>query len=497
MLILLPNTHLLHQVERDMLILDPTFAHPLYPEAPGQKGKRLFAILDSLDKPGKKVSDPIVTATPPVDTYERKRGAAVLLARPKDFEMQGDNILTTGVKTIIVDEPDTMLPRLPSRHEKNLELAKHQVNRHPPPLVQVMYRVLGIRDTQHLEDFEPGRTDSDLRRPSKGRIESLFLDFSRRHDIQTVWTSGTLSHALRRFNKLRGWVRGKEDLVDLDFTAEASPRLVAIREQALQMDRILPEHSSASQDVTATSISGVEPEHYALVVDPFNGHIESLDPTSGASVGSSVEPEKGTIPQTILDTLGLVHSASPPPPGTYALAICPEGTSLDTLQNHLQYVGIASIHLRPEILQDVSILDPDKDDNAPILLARRSVVAGLHLPRLHTVYMIEGLGVNVEKTGTKEFLDLITFYRVAAGRLGRLGTNGETEQSPKQRIISIVNQGSPNERILNHMFFGRFSGTQPLKIRETDDEYLPKRWKLSHWDTAELRKTIQELMKAE
>jgi hypothetical protein len=499
-LVFFPNTHLLHQVERDLLLLDPSFFHPEHPFAPHEEGPRLFTVLITQDQPGKKGALLDAGGRAKQLTVPKDIGSTpALLATPKDFMQQKDHIDVDHVRTVFVDEPDAMMPQLPGRHMNSMEIKKLAINRHPPPLVHAMNLVLGIRDTREgqsdAREKSPKKKDKrSIMQKSKERV--LALDFSGRKDIQTIWTSGTLDSALRRFTKTRGWIRTKDHLVDLNFAPLASQQQVEIREHA--MNGAEGEEAQVRTD-PITSITGVEPEHYALTVDVEDGGVRALTPAAlRAPKVSLPPPTKGGLQPTMVEALGLLHTASPPPPGTYALAVCPEGTSLDTVQAELTSLGIASLHLRPEILHDISVLEPEEGDEAPIFLARRSVVPGLHLPRLHTIYLLNGLDIG-EGVKSVAIRDRVNFYEVAAGRVGRLGMGSGTqgEQGSRQRVISIVNRGTADETLLGELFFGQYS-VRPGQEKELKQgsEVVP-RWRLAPWDEGEFKRTVRALIDAQ
>lgn len=488
LVVLLPTRHLVNQVAASLLLLDPSFRHPSYPSLPHEVMPRLFTVLEEKPKTeGSAMEDPKgkqPVASPPASSL-------ILLCTPKDFLAQKDSLDMSHIRSVIIDEPDSMLPSLPGRHINPGALHDHPINKHPPPLVNAINHILDIRPV--IVETEPEITlDQEApsvsfkKRPKRG--PSLNVDFSHKRNIQTIWTSGTLDSAFRRFALTRGWTRGKEQLADLDFTSTASERQVALREEAA----VIPGKKGTSPAEPVSAIRGVEPDHYAITVDD-TGDMDVISQRSLELENEEDIPivDDGAVHPILIESLAMLHTTSPPPDGSYALVVCPEGTSLDKLHQELAGLGVPSIHLEPEILQDVESVVPEDRDTAPILIARRSVVPGLHLPRLHTVYLVGGL--DVSETYKAAFIrEKVGFYNVVAGRVGRLGT--KTEDEPRQRVISIVPKDGRDEKVLGELFFGRYSVRGGLEGRLSKGEKVDKRWSLKHWDLAETERIAARLV---
>ena len=203
-LILAPTYHLLNQINGDLLALDPTWPRrsALATGSTNQIDTPLTSVLNaaSLDETGNVQLD-----TP------------IVLATPKDLHSVIDKVDAPDLKMIFIDEPDSMLPLLPSRQLRKDQLAKHRINKHPPPVASVLDSILQIRSLSATSEDE--RTDS-----------SPLTDMSHRRDIQTVWTSATLPEDFKWFATRRGWLRSSE-LVDLNYGRGASERDVTERER--------------------------------------------------------------------------------------------------------------------------------------------------------------------------------------------------------------------------------------------------------------------------
>ena len=471
--ILLPTSHLVSQVERDMSSLaDST------------------SLFTSLTAGSSKIDS---TATYP----------PILLATPREISSRLDEVPLSSVETLFIDEPDSMLPPLPPRYMNGKTLMRHRVNRHPPPIVGVMNLILG---------FVPVISDKPK------RDVTLSLDFSGRRDVQTVWTSGTLGGDLRRFTFMRKWVKGSGNIANLDFTSWASPNRVAEREKVLRGDQV------GSTGNSMSNVAGIEPDHFALVIDPAYGDLSSMTDKS-LSVQYNREPARSTGPATpvgstgtldpeLLESIALLQSTSPPPLGTISLAVPPEGTSIDKMAEELRSLGISAIPLTPETISNLPSVISQDYDSAPILLARRSTIPGLHLPNLHTIYMIGGLdvaGLPVSQQDKHGRFTREVFYDVLAGRLGRLGTTPlaldvDGEVALHQRVVSVVLGGSEDEVRLAQMFFGMSnkpkeqSGQEVRSTEEdgsekepsVDQDVRPKR-ELKKWNVDELYETIEVL----
>lgn len=144
----------------------------------------------------------------------------------------------------------------------------------------------------------------------------------------------------------------------------------------------------------------------------------------------------------------------------------------------LAELGIPAINLQPELIPDVDSLIPEPGQTPPVLLAKRSAVPGLHLPRLHTIYMLNGLDTS-STFKAAQVKDRMTFYGVAAGRVGRLGMDDKS-----QRVISLVTRNSRDARMLAEMFYGRYRTTKQGEDR---------RYNLAAWDVDAMHREVERM----
>ena len=489
--VLLPSTHLLYQVERDLLALDPAFVNADHPLSPNEDNPPLFTLLAPTHTRSSKGKDTRPTQeeakdTEPVRTDTEVHNSPILLATPKDFMQQIQRLNTSQVSTIFLDEPDTMLPALPSRHLTGVDLRKHPVNRHPPPIVHALNHLLNIKVT--LTDAKT--TAKMKKRKDVPDLHAVADRSSRRSEVQTIWTSGTMDAALRKFTKQRGWVRRTEEIVDLVFTPGAKEHQVEVREAA-------QEQAGKKVEVRTepiSSVTGIQPDHFVLTVDVDTGDIDTITSDSLTVQGQpGLELQGGALWPTMLEALALIHTTSPPPPGTYALAVPPEGTSLDGLADELSTLGLPTLHLRPELIPNVTALEPTADEPAPIFVARRSIVAGLHLPKLHTIYMLNGLDATA-LTKSAGIRERVAFYDIAAGRVGRLGMGEVEGQKVKQRIISLVPKDSKDENMLGELFYGRYSVRAGLEEDLAKGQEVEKKWEVKEWDLDGMRNAVGDIV---
>ncbi|AFR95207.1 hypothetical protein C343_03299 [Cryptococcus neoformans C23] len=390
------------------------------------------------------------------------------------------NLDTPQLTHIFLDEPDTMVGSLPSRHATSRDLYRHPLIRHPPPIVHAITQLLGIKITRDGT-----------------------LDFAkRRNGINTVWTSATMGREFKRFVKTRGWVRRGNRVVDLDFSPSASDNKRLIRERLLQAIGVSPNDGpqlgkSAKGKRGRKGQEQKEPEHHVILVDHETGDFAPLTPTSDLT-GFTPQPKyqpassSSSSQRYILETLALLHATSPPPPGKYSLALPPEGTSLDQLGEALASLGVSTSLLTPEVLR-VGIPPVAEGVAPPILLAARSSVPGLHLPQLQTVYMLGGLdiqGLSQAQRKNKGVGDRMRFYDTVTGRLGRLGTDAvvdaSIEEGETQKVVSLVLAGSEEHDKLAKMFFGDVKGN-----KEDEEIEVVKRKKLSEWDMESLNQILE------
>nr|XP_031861943.1 uncharacterized protein CI109_002773 [Kwoniella shandongensis]KAA5529015.1 hypothetical protein CI109_002773 [Kwoniella shandongensis] len=428
--ILVPTPHLAHQVCDHLTRLS---------SASSSSSESVFTLLRSLQT---------VTTTTKASSLPIP-DTPIIVATPKVLAEY--DLTLPHLTHIFLDEPDTMTGQVPPRYTAGKNLAHHRINRHPPPIVDVMNRLLGIK-MDH-----------------QGR-----LDFTgRRDDVTTIWTSATMGREFKRFVKTRGWVKKGKGVVDLDFTEGATDKQVELRERLLSAV-VATTASGVPKPVEGSKIeTGVvearnshaqsEPEHYALVIDPDDGAISPLDqdPTPLALVKRTITSfdESGQLSSYLLETLALLHATSPPPSGAYALALPPEGVSLDQLGRDLSELGVSTSILTPEVLQ--LGLPPVTDEDAPpILLAQRSSLPGLHLNELHTIYLLSGLdcaGLSPSQKKSGGVVERMKFYNLVVGRLGRLGTtqsgDDDLDLAARQKVVSVVMRGSEEEKRLKDLFF--------------------------------------------
>ncbi|WVO12582.1 hypothetical protein L204_100187 [Cryptococcus depauperatus] len=381
---------------------------------------------------------------------------------------------TPALTHIFLDEPDTLLGPLPSRHTSSRNLSSHPLIRHPPPIVSILTSLLDITITSHGK-----------------------LDFSRRRDeTNTIWTSATLTRDFKRFLKTRGWVRRGNRVVDLDFTQNASTNKKIFRQKILEA--VGAADHAAGLDRFERDARQKKPEHNVMLVNPVTGDMVPMDrDTPSMAQPSSIIPSIKLHP-FILENFALLHSVDPPPAGTYSLALPPEGVSLEQVGRDLDELNIPTSILTPEVLQfglpsfSSSTTQAEGRGEAaslPILLAARSSIPGIHLPLLHRVYLLSGMDVSSLTPAQRKNRGMesrVTFYDIVTGRLGRLGMTTDVEATAKvgeQKVVSIVLAETEEHTSLYKMFFpdSKQSSLDNGADTETEGERQPRR-KLGRWD---------------
>jgi len=318
----------------------------------------------------------------------------------------------------------------------------------------------------------------------------------------------------------RGWLR-EDDAVDLAFTVDADQRQRENSEALLgTLDR---DNNIMTNDQGRVGVVAIEPDHFVLTVDEETSDVKSMSEDAIAELEEShlsQDPRNtvGQLSSTLLETLALIHTTSPPPPGSYALAFPPEGCSLDKIASELSSFGIPAYHLTPELFSsDLGAIAGQADNTAPpILLAKRSAVYGLHLADLHTVYLPGGLDLaslpasqNLQITKASHRAREI-FYEVVAGRVGRLGTKLGTQAGPqdRQRIITLVLTGSEEEEGMRCIMFPRNSPKKEMRESEEEQEAEgadrevrvergKRRYRLREWDVEGMGRMVGRYMKDE
>lgn len=357
---------------------------------------------------------------------------------------------------VFVDEVDTQLGPLPSSRATPAQLKRHPSRLHTPAVASALNSLFGI---------------TVLRDGS--------IDFSRRREITSVFSSATLDNNARRHIYGKGWVRPKgerafKSVVDLDFSANATPRQVELRETMAQI--------AARAGAVAAEPGQRKPRHYAFTVGaegriaPLDlqrtesqGYVppvldeagrqvdlDSLPLKKGNGAAAAAKPRPG-LPVTLLEGMAYLHTTVPPPPGTYSLAVLPDGASISSASTELEALGLTVLPLVPEVLAG-GVSPPALDAPHIMLLTTRAAVPGLHLPHLHSIYLVNGLDVSklskaAKEAGGREGQSLV--YSIITGRLGRFATEVYDAERP-QRVVSIVQDDSYEEWALRHLFGEKF-----------------------------------------
>ncbi|BEJ16992.1 hypothetical protein CspHIS471_0603930 [Cutaneotrichosporon sp. HIS471] len=381
---------------------------------------------------------------------EADMNARVLLGTPRAFlslagkkrnMSLGDRL--RGVTHVFVDEIDSQIGSLPHARMTKNQLERHPSRKHTPAVADALDSLFGIRQTDG------------------------YTDFSGRKSITSVFSSATLDNNTRRHIYGRGWVRPKggaaaKQILDLDFSAAATPRQVALRETMAQI--------AAREGAVSAQPIQRKPKHYAFSVSP-EGKLSALDLERSGFMPPVVD-EKGReidldtlplrrsankprpgLPVTLLEGMAFLHATVPPPSGTYSLAVLPDGASVAGATAELAALGLNVIPLVPEVLEG-GVEPPPAEAPHIMLLTTRAAVPGLHLPHLHSIYLLNGLDVSklsksAKMAGGREGQSLV--YSIITGRLGRMATEVGDPQNP-QRVVSIVQHDSYEEWALRHMF---------------------------------------------
>ncbi|CAK9784468.1 hypothetical protein CC85DRAFT_284754 [Cutaneotrichosporon oleaginosum] len=386
---------------------------------------------------------------------EADLNARVLLGTPRSFlalagkkrnMTLGDRL--KGVTHVFVDEIDSQIGPLPHSRMTKSQLERHPSRKHTPAVADALNSLFGIKVKQ-----------------------DGYIDFSGRKNITSVFSSATLDNTTRRHIYGRGWVRPKggaatKHILDLDFSAAATPKQVALRDT---MAVIAKRAGAVSAQPTQR-----KPRHYAFSVSPEgkivpldlarpgdSGFIPPVVDEKGREIDLDTLPLKGKsankprpgLPVTLLEGMAYLHATVPPPSGTYSLAVLPDGASVTGATTELAALGLNVIALVPEVLEG-GIEPPPATAPHIMLLTTRAAVPGLHLPHLHSIYLLNGLDVSklsksAKMAGGREGQSLV--YSIITGRLGRLATEVGDPANP-QRVVSIVQHDSYEEWALRHMF---------------------------------------------
>ncbi|OCF58904.1 hypothetical protein L486_03397 [Kwoniella mangroviensis CBS 10435] len=442
----------------------------------------------------------------------------IIISTPKDlqyYDLSPKSI--PFLRYIFIDEPEHLIGPIPSRHSTSQMLISHPLFRHPPPIVSALNDLLNILPAL------PSRRQKE---------EGGILDYSERRDeINTIWVSSGMNKDLKRFIKMRGWIRKsnrhvKDGLIDLDFTQGASGKLKDVRNRLLGAveERITKRSTTQIKENQNQNVAGIEdeggvkkanidgheqiePEHHVLVIDPKDGSINSLDlhaPTLQDDPTKEVEDDNGEdevirkreIPIEMIETLSLIHATTSSPSKGYSLILPPEGISLNILSEELANLGISSLILTPDLVNiSLSQLDElqrqnrdeaeEENGELPLLLGTRSSIPGLHLPELQTIYLLDGLdvkGLSKKQRKSGGVKDRYGWYNLVKGRLGRLGSKAIGRE--RQRVVSLVMGGTEEEMRLRELF-GKNENVNGIKLQ------------LKDWDMKGLEDALSEMMRVE
>lgn len=395
------------------------------------------------------------------DTIPEEVTEPLVISTPKIYLQSG---LDLRPDWVLIDEPDAMLGPLPPRHIEPERLAQHPIYRHPPPLTKALDHLFDIPAAPERREVR-GKRQRERERRSPALQER---DLSRRRAIRTAWCSATLQSKIKNYAFRHGWSR---QAADLNWTPGASEGQLAARESI---------EAIAAQIGVATDASmGVRPQHYLIEVSATG----ALRPVSQADVeedkeeyerapwqGSSeprppwqyVPEEEGEdVDETrplhkdspvFTEAVALLQTLAPPPDGKYALILPPGRVSLTAIADELDKLGVASAPLVPEAI--AAGIPPPRPGTNPVIIASRESLTGIHLPELHTVYLINGLDVgsmSKQQRVNGGRLERGIVYQRITGRLGRLGTNVEGKP---QRVISLLPVGKREMRALTHTLDG-------------------------------------------
>lgn len=313
--------------------------------------------------------------------------------------------LSRSLQLIMADEIDAMLRPLPGRFKtftSERERQRHPFFRHPPAIVRLLDDMLGL-----------------------GQVAEA------RRQVQTVWSSATLNSVVRGFIQRSRWIRKEEQTV-IDTTSVPNP---AIPHQ--------PAHLTESDQAKTI--------HYCLTIDPLTGHVRNLGTNaSDTSVADYVDPDpndpalKEKVHPLMVENLALLHAVRNSQENKgQSLVIVPDGTSMSKLQDSLAALGTSSLVVD-------GINEPQE---GMVLLVTRSHVRGLDIPRIRTVYLLNGLDVTSMSKASRSaggMEERKREYTHFAGRMRRLGA-AVGEGPVKYDMVSLVMQGSTEEGAMRGM----------------------------------------------
>jgi hypothetical protein len=323
-----------------------------------------------------------------------------------------------------------MFGPLPARNLTDRQINRHPINVHPPAVIDTLNTILNIKTSPEL-------------------------DFSERRRVHTVWASATFGVDLRRFVYARGWTQSKRSgVVDLNFTAAASERQKGIIES---LDAIAEQTGATANEPAVAP----PPVHHALVVRSTGAMyplVLDAIPDKGEGMNLSTRGEKDhLVNMTLIEAIAYLHSTSPPPPGMHSIVLPPASGSLKALSKELDLLGVPVLPLVPEALPNLN--DPLMNLDDALLVAPRAALTGLHIPSLHTIYLLNGVdmsGLTPSQYRYSGRHGRETQYGIIAGRLGRVSTFRQG------RVISLVSEGSYEHQVLGELFLGRLN-TENLK----------------------------------
>ena len=378
---------------------------------------------------------------------------SIHISTPQTLIRMGDGPAHTGWSCVMIDEPESMLAPLPSRHLPPAALRSHPFNRHPPPLATF------------LDQLRDSGSNTNTRGPRGMRM---------------IYVGAELNSLLKRVIRQRGWT-GMDGL-ELDFGSGPSGRAKKDIEATLghlpSGDRDSTGRTTGSKPPTSIR-TGVK--HTAMVIGPDGRFVEYIPNSILGATTTLPDYRSGRpdIDQTIIEAIMALEievedqlPISSDTKRTFtSLILPPEGYPLDLLAAQTQATANS---LNSSLT--CSVLDPrysntsispissnDSDVNktsspsTSLVIAPRSSIAGLDIPNLGRMYLINALdlaGLSPSQRARGGLKRRLGWYDTVQGRLGRLGSM--TEKGGGE-VIGLVTRGSGEEVGLDAILSTRHS----------------------------------------
>jgi len=363
-----------------------------------------------------------------IDNLTSSSNLSIWLTTPK-AALSDTRLETFSPNIIFIDEPESLLSRLPPRHLQGGALRSHPFYKHPPPLSTLL--------------------DTLARLIAKTGTET-----------RMVWVGAELNGLLKRIVRQRGWAG--MDALELDFESGDMRAKKDIASLAGSKD--LGKAVKGIEENGPEDINRVE--HFAYTVGPA-GVIPLINEVKKDL--PTFRTGRPAIDDSMIRAVVLFQQQNPSPEGTTTMILPPEGYPLDQLATRLTSLA-STLNLPMSIMTTIPPPHQSDMEENSILLISRSAVPGLDIQNLSRIILINGLdlaGLSPAQRSRGGAKKRAALYDVVSGRLGRLGSV-TYRNSWRGQVVSFVTEGSGEEAGLGSVKMTPKSGMESSSEKNED-----------------------------